>query len=89
MPFEAEVRGAIATAWLHQNVSLGKWQCPCGKVLLMTQGPTTKSYLTQDAAGAKHKDWVTYGKQVMEPFVSGGGTGFLLLPGIMLVTGVI
>ena len=55
----------------------------------MTQGPTTKSYLTQHAAGAKHKDWATYGKQVMEPFVSGGGKGVLLLPGIRVVTGVI
>ena len=56
MPSEAKVRGTIAGAWLNRNVSLGKWQCPCGKVLLMTQGPTTKSYLTQHAAGAKHKD---------------------------------
>ena len=72
MPSEAEVRGAIAITWLNQNVSLGTWQCPCGKVLLMTQGPTSKSYLTQHAAGAKHQDWVTCRKQVMEPYSAPG-----------------
>ena len=86
MPSDAEVRAAISTAWLHRNVGSAKWQCPRGKVLQLNQGPNSKSFMKQHCAGAKHNDWVAYGKQVMEPFVSGGGKGIFLLPGIFVMS---
>ena len=58
---------SVAAAWRNRHIPTKKWQCPCGKVVPIVLAPKSKAFGIH-CSGAKHTDWVRYGKLVPEFF---------------------
>ena len=59
-PPQAQALCNIVAEWRERNIAAKKWQCPCGKVLPITMGPTTKAFTHVHCKGEQHKDWLQY-----------------------------
>ena len=56
---------SVAAAWRNRHILTKKWQCPSGRVLPIVQALDSKAFGIH-CSGARHTDWVRYGKVVPE-----------------------